>query len=216
MRKLSKDILERAIKTGMKSGGYSGKTLDRRAVEALRGNPQFKKLLSKKSVDQKQVYAALEALKQKGLISERVNEKTLVKKSVAEERKQEQKEKFEEEKTAEEKQGLQERTAKGYLHERQKEEGTDYESIKRARFQRDGKDEDKNSVNSVRGSISAEGEGERRVHLNKEEAKDKNAGWGKKGADWSRKGTGWSQKEEKPPESKPEETPPSAPKDLPI
>src|SRR3989344_874272 len=86
MRKVSKDILERAIKTGMKSEGYSGKTLDRRAVSALRGDPQFKKLLSKKSVDQKQVYAALEALKKKGLISERVDEKFLVKNSVAENR----------------------------------------------------------------------------------------------------------------------------------
>src|SRR3989344_78165 len=157
MRKVSKDILERAIKTGMKSEGYSGKTLDRRAVSALRGDPQFKKLLSKKSFDQKQVYAALEALKKKGLISERVDEKFLVKKSVAEERKQEQKEKFEEKLSEADKQRIQEKTAKGYLHERQKEEKLDYSSIRK--------------------SIGREGEGEKRVHLGGEMPEVKSTGW---------------------------------------
>lgn len=151
---MGKDILERAIKAGMKSEGYSGKTLDRRAVEALQ-RAKMGKLLNKKEVDQKQVYAALEALKKKGLISEKVDEKRLIKKSVAEERKQEQKEKFEEKLSEADKQRIQQKTAKGYLRERQKEEGRNYSDIRK--------------------SISQEGTGERRVHLGGE--RPESTGW---------------------------------------
>lgn len=94
MSKIGKDILERAIKTGMKSMGFSGKRIDRRALEALRG-AKLGKILSKNNVEQNQVYAALEVLKKKGLISGHKDLKFLVKKSAAEERKQEQREKFE-------------------------------------------------------------------------------------------------------------------------
>lgn len=121
MSKISKDVLARAIKTGMKSVGFSGKTVDRRAVEALRG-AKLGKILSKKNVDQKQVYVALEALKKKGLISEKKDLKFLVKKSATEERRQEQREKFEEQRTGVAKAGLRERTAKEYIRERREEE----------------------------------------------------------------------------------------------
>ncbi len=156
MRKLPKDILERAIKSGMKSEGYFGKTLDRRAVEALRG-AKLGKLLNKKDVDQRQVFAALEALKKKGLISERVNEKNLVKKSMAEERKNKRIEAATERQEQAVKERLQERTARGYLAERQKEEGQDYGSIRK--------------------SISQEGEGEKRIHLGNEKPEVKSTGW---------------------------------------
>lgn len=183
MRKMGKDILERAIKTGIKSAGYSGKTIDRRAVEALR-EAKLGKLLNKKEVDQKQVYAALEALKKKGLISEKVDEKSLVKKSLSEQRKIQEKEELAKKTELAAKERLHERTAKDYLHERQKEEGTDYDSIRKSRFQRDGKEEGGNG--SIRSSISTEGTGERRVHLNNEGQKAQNLGWGKKSESWSR------------------------------
>lgn len=120
MSKIGKDILERAIKTGMKSVGFSGTRVDRRAIEALR-DAKLGKLLSKKSVEQNQVYAALEALKKKGLISGHKDLKFLVKKSMTEERKQEQREKFEK-RVEVTKQELHERTAKEYISERREEE----------------------------------------------------------------------------------------------
>lgn len=131
MSKIGKDILERAIKTGMKSMGFSGKRVDRRALEALRG-AKLGKILNKKEVDQKQVYAALEALKKKGLISGHKDLKFLVKKSVTEERKQEQREKFEEKRDGVAKAGLHERTTKEYIRER-REEGTSEERGEAAR-----------------------------------------------------------------------------------
>lgn len=133
MGKVSKDILERAIKTGMKSMGFSGKIVDRRALEALRG-AKLGKILSKNNVEQNQVYAALEALKKKGLISGHKDLKFLVKKSTTEERKQEQREKFE--KRAEvTKQKLHERTAKEYIRERREEETSeDRGEVARARL----------------------------------------------------------------------------------
>lgn len=188
MKKVSKDILERAIKAGMKSEGYSGRTLDRRAVEALRG-AKMGKLLNKDKVDQKQVYAALEALKKKGLISEKVDEKMLIKKSAAEERKQEQKEKFEERLSEADKQRIQQRTAKGYLRERQKEEGQDYSDIRKS-ISREGEGD----------SAMSSPHGEKRVHLGGQKPEIKS--------------TGWTPPEEKLADIKPE--PQEEPKDLPI
>ncbi len=159
MRKLSKDILERAIKTGMRSEGYSGKTIDRRAIEALRG-AKLGKLLGKKEVEQKQIFAALEALKKKGLISEKANPKFLLKKSVEAEKEQKKAETVLNKRAEEARERLHKETAKGYLYERQKEEGLDYDAIRK--------------------SIGKEGEGEARIQFKKEEPKEEGGGWVRK------------------------------------